>query len=252
MSLNGKVALITGAGAGIGKACAELFATNGARLVLAERDPESGRELANALRGRGCECIFVQTDVSEKTQVKAAIGTAVSRFGKLDVLYNNAGGSSPADGPVGTTSEDEFWNRIKVDLFGVWLGCHYAIPQMQRSGGGVIVNATSVLALRGTEGRDAYTAAKGGVIALTQAMAVTYAPFNIRVNAIAPGTVTTQRVLKGMGAGGSKPPHPTVTRSLLGLTEPADVAQSVLFLASDVSSKITGQTLVVDSGYSVS
>jgi NAD(P)-dependent dehydrogenase (short-subunit alcohol dehydrogenase family) len=251
MRLEGKVALITGAGAGIGRACAELFAEQGARVVIAERDDETGRAAQDVLSQKGYDSLFVKTDVSDPTSVKKVVDEAISKYGQIDILYNNAGGSSMSDGPVTTTPFDEFWNKMKVDLFGTWLGCHYVIPHMIAAGGGSIINATSVLALIGTPGRDAYTAAKGGIIALTRSMAVEFAPHKIRVNAVAPGATTTERVLKRIaqpGSGASK----TAGSSPLGLIEPREIANAVLFLGSDESLKMTGQVMVVDSGLTIS
>ena len=250
MRLAGKTALITGAGAGIGKACAELFAEEGARVVIAERDAETGQAVQEALTQKGLECLFVQTDVSDSDSVKNAVEQTVGKYGRIDILYNNAGGSTLADGPVTTAPFEEFWNKMKTDLFGVWSGCHYAIPHMIEAGGGSIINATSVLALMGTSGRDAYTTAKGGVISLTRSMAVEFAPHKIRVNAIAPGATTTERVLKRL-AQANPGPSKTAAASLLGLIEPREIAYAVLFLASDESRKMTGQVMVVDSGLTI-
>ena len=251
MRLKDKVALITGAGAGIGRACAELFCEQGAKVIIAERDAETGASIEAELRGRGLECVFVQTDVSDSDQVKAAVDRAVSEWGLLDVLYNNAGGSSLSDGKVTEIDFDEFWNKMRVDLFGVWVGCRHALPHMIAGGGGAVINATSVLAIKGTVGRDAYTAAKGGIISLTRSLAVEYAPHAIRVNAVAPGVTTTERVRKRLEQAS---PGPTATsqRSLLGTIEPREIAYTVQFLASDEARKITGQVIVVDSGLTIS
>lgn len=251
MRIKDKVALITGGGAGIGFACAELFCEEGAKVVIAELDRDAGHAAAEGLRARGFDCTFVQTDVSDGDAVKAAVDTAVQTYGKLDILYNNAGGSSLQDGRVTETAFEEFWKKMKTDLFGVWAGCHYALPHMIKGGGGAVINATSVLAIMGTEGRDAYTAAKGGIISLTRSMAVEYARHNIRVNAVAPGVTTTERVRKRLeqsNPGASK----TAQRSLLGTIEPREIGYTVLFLASDEAKKITGQTIVVDSGLTIS
>ncbi|MBE2277510.1 MAG: SDR family oxidoreductase [Rhodobacteraceae bacterium] len=251
MRLKDKTALITGAGAGIGYACAELFCEEGARVVIAELDIETGAAAAARLCERGFDCRFVQTDVSSPDSVKAAVDAIMQAHGRIDVLYNNAGGSSLQDGRVTETPFEEFWKKLQIDLHGVWAGCHYAIPHMIANGGGAVINATSVLAIMGTEGRDAYTAAKGGIISLTRSMAVEYARHGIRVNAVAPGVTTTERVRKRLeqaNPGASK----TAQRSLLGTVEPREIGYAVLFLASDEARKITGQTLIVDSGLTIS
>lgn len=250
MRLKGKVAIVTGAGAGIGRATAVLFAREGASVVVAERDADAGRATLRELEQAGGTGLFVQTDVTEPDSVQRAVDEAVRGFGRLDILYNNVGGSTLNDGPVTQAPAEEFWQKMKVDVFGTWLGCRHTIPHMIAGGGGSIVNATSMCALMGTPGKDAYTAAKGAVAALTRSMAVEFAPHKIRVNAVAPGATRTERVIRLLEQDG-------VTASiaenyLLGLVEPIDVAHAVLYLASDESRVTTGQILAVDSGITIS
>lgn len=249
MRVPGKVALITGGGAGIGRACVELFAREGAHVVIAERDVASGEAARDAVLAQGLSCIFVATDISEPEQVKNAVDTAVATFGRIDILYNNAGGSTLQDGPVTNQGFDEFWNKMRTDLFGTWLGCHYAIPYMIAQGGSVI-NASSMYALVGTPGRDAYTAAKGAITALTKSMAVEFAKHKVRVNAVAAGGTKTERVVKRIAEGGVG--QKTLDSHLLGLVNPIDIAQAVLYLGSDESPSTTGHILVVDSGLTIS
>jgi NAD(P)-dependent dehydrogenase (short-subunit alcohol dehydrogenase family) len=174
----------------------------------------------------------------------------VRSFGKLDTLYNNAGGSTSSDGPVDAIDFAEFWNKMKVDLIGTWLGCHYAIPHLRAAGGGAIVNASSMCAIIGTAGRDAYTAAKGAITALTRSMAVEYAPDRIRVNAIAPGVTATERVAARLAVPGNS--AEVAKGCLLGVIEPLEIAQAVLYLASDEARRTTGHVMVVDSGQTIS
>jgi NAD(P)-dependent dehydrogenase (short-subunit alcohol dehydrogenase family) len=249
MRLAGKVALVTGGGAGIGRACVELFAREGAKVVLAELDAETGEASARALREQGGEVVFTPTDVSRPEDMERAVALAVSEFGGLDVLYNNAGGSTLRDGPVTEAPIEEFQHKISVDLFGTWLGCRCAIPEMIKRGGGAIVNATSIVALRGVRSRDCYTAAKGGISAITRSMAVEFAEHNIRVNAIAPGSTQTERILKRRKGGNAR--SGMNERHLLGLIDPMDIAYAVLFLSCAESRKITGQVLAVDSGFTI-
>jgi NAD(P)-dependent dehydrogenase (short-subunit alcohol dehydrogenase family) len=250
MRLEGKVALITGGGAGIGRACVELFAREGARVVIAERDEASGGAVRDAVQAEGRACLFVPTDVSEPESVKQVVDTTLKTHGRIDILYNNVGGSTPRDGTVVTAPFEEFWHKMKVDVFGTWLGCHYTIPHMIAAGGGSIINASSIYALSGLPNRDAYAAAKGAITALTRSMAVEFAKHKIRVNAVAAGGTTTERVQKRMQEGGIS--QKTLDAHLLGLASPLDVAQAVLFLASDESRLTTGHVLTVDSGLTMS
>ena len=243
--LDGKVALITGGGRGIGRAAALLFAREGAQLVIAEIARADGEATAAAIREAGGQARFVATDVTVPAQVEAAVRAAVDGFGGLHVLYNNAGGATPKDGKVTDMDLDEFWRTIGVDLFGTFLGCRFAIPVMVEGGGGSIINTTSIRAMVGTAGADAYSAAKGGVRALTQALALQWAAHNIRVNAIAPGVILTERVKALL-----REDDPIYQKSLLGASDPEDVAQMALYLASDASRRVTGAILPVDSGAS--
>lgn len=250
MRLKDKVAIITGGGAGIGRACVELFAAEGARVVIAEYNLETGAAVRDGVVAAGGEAICVQTDVSSPDSMKAMVEATVAAFGRIDILYNNVGGSTLNDGPVTTVAFEEFWNKINVDLFGTWLGCHYAIPHMIAGGGGAIVNATSITALQGTKGKDAYTAAKGAIIALTRSMAVEFAEHRVRVNAVAPAGTLTERVAARVGNSDRTSLRPE--HHLLGMSDPKDVAYAVLYLASDEARTTTGHILAVDSGVSIS
>lgn len=248
--LVGKVALITGAGSGIGRQTALLFARAGAKVVIAEYNASSADETKRMVEAAGGAAIAVQTDVRDEESVERGIAAATDTYGRLDILHNNAGGSVPTDGPVGDVGVEEFWRAIKLDLLGTWLGCHYAIPELKKSGGGSIINMASMVALMGNPGKDAYTAAKGGIVALTRSMAVEYGPHKIRVNAIAPSATKTERAMKLLE--GDPIGRALVARHLVGLPEPQDIAEAALFLASDASRMITGHILPVDSGVTIS
>lgn len=245
--LEGKVAFITGAGAGIGRATAVLFAREGARVAVADIAAAAGEETAR-LAGNGA--IAVRTDVTDEASVREAIGAALQKFGRLDVLHNNAGGSTPQDGTVVDVALEEFWRVIKLDLFGTFLCCRHGIPALARSGGGSVINMSSNLALMGIHGRDCYTAAKGAIAALTRSLAVEFAPQGVRVNALAPSATMTERVKKLMA--GNPAIGKMAQAHLLGLIEPEDVANAALYLACADSRKVTGQILPVDSGVTVS
>ena len=192
--LKDKRVLITGSASGIGRAAARLFAAEGARLTLCDRDHLQNKDLAHEIDATGGHAQAIQTDVGEPDDMQNAVNTAVATYGGLDVLYNNAGGATGKDGSVTEIELDEFWRTIRVDLFGTVLGCRFAIPHLVQAGGGSIINTTSIRAMIGTEGADAYTSAKGGVVTLTRALALQWAQAGIRVNAIAPGVILTDRV----------------------------------------------------------
>ncbi|MBS0465735.1 MAG: SDR family oxidoreductase [Proteobacteria bacterium] len=250
LKLENKTALITGAGAGIGRATALLFAAEGARIAVVERNIEAGQETARLVKEQGGQALFIATDVTEPEQMEAAVTQTVSAFGGLHVLHNNAGGSTSRDSRVSEAPIDEFWARIKVDLFGTWLGCRYGIPAIIASGGGAVINMTSIFALIGTHRKDSYTAAKGAISALTRSMAVEYAAEHVRVNAIAPGATSTERVLKMMANNDAT--NLSAQNQLFGMVTPEDVAKSALFLACDDSRSTTGHILSVDGGLTIS
>ncbi|HZV50566.1 MAG TPA: glucose 1-dehydrogenase [Candidatus Dormibacteraeota bacterium] len=255
--LDGKVAIITGAGSGQGRAAARLFASEGARVVVGEVNQDTGRAAVEEIGAAGGEAVFAHCDVSREAQVKAMVELAVDTFGRLDILYNNAGlwfaargkyrpGVTDAPSPL---LEDNIWEAtIGVNLKGVYLACKYAIPEMRKAGAGSIINVSSIAALRTGRGgnSDAYTAAKGGVIAMTRTLAVEHAPYQIRCNCIIPGAIHTPL------AGPFTPEYEEAVRQSIPLGrwgQPEDVAKMALFLASSDSSWITGQFFVVDGGY---
>ncbi len=248
MRLKDKVAIITGAGAGIGKAAAEIFVREGARVVVADRDGARAESVAAAL---GDAAMAFQVDVGRSDQVKAMVDAAVARFGRLDILANNAGYGIPGT-VVGTAEED--WDALMaVNLKGVFLCCKYAIPVMAAQGGGVIVNTASNVATVGIFDRAAYVASKGGVAALTKAMALDHAKENIRVNCVAPG-VTWSSYFEKMVASTSDPEgfkNALKARAPINRwAEPQEIANCILWLASDEASFATGAMFTVDGGMS--
>lgn len=248
--LAGKVAFITGAGSGIGRQAAILFAQEGARVAAVDVSAEGGAETVRLIREDGGDSLFCHADVTEEQSVASAVRSVVTHYGGIDVLYNNAGGSSPRDGSVVTASIEEFWRVIKVDLFGTWLGCRYAIPEIIKRGGGTVVNTVSNVALMGMRNMSAYTAAKGGIAALTRATALEFGAQGVRVNAIAPSVTKTERLARRLETDPSV--QALARQHLVGLGEPLHVAYAALYLASAESGVVTGQILPVDSGVTIS
>ncbi|NQW09343.1 MAG: SDR family oxidoreductase [Alphaproteobacteria bacterium] len=251
--LAGKVAFITGGGGGIGRATAERFAEEGAKVMVADINRETGEAAAASARGRaansGGDASFVHCDVSDMASVEAAVAETVTRFGKLNVLHNNAGGSTTEDGPVTEAPVEEFWRAITLDLFGTFLCSKVAIPRIIEAGGGSVINMSSNVALMALPGRDCYTAAKGGIASMTRSMAVEYAPHKIRVNAIAPSVTLSDRVKRLLR---EVPEIEKISQShLLGLGLPIHIADMAVYLAADESAITTGQIMSVDSGVTV-
>jgi len=246
--LDGKVAFITGAAGGIGRAICARYIEEGAQIAAADIQAEAVAEcLAEASAGeRG---LALACDITDPASVRRAIADTVARYGRLDILCNVAGGSSAADARVTEAPDEEFWRVIKLDLYGTFLCCKHAIPEIARSGGGAIVNMASMVALMALTERDCYTAAKGGVASMTRSMAVEYAPDNIRVNAIAPGLVLTPRV-EGLLSERDELRR-LAAQHLLGPCRPLDIAEMAVYLGSGESRVVTGQVLSVDSGVTI-
>lgn len=252
--LEGKVAMITGGGGGIGRATAIRFAEEGAKVAVLDIDIALGEESARLAReaggNSGGDAIFIATDITEHEPVKKAVDETVSRFGGLHILHNNAGGSTLDDGPVTEAPDEEFWRCIKLDLWGTFLCSKHGIPAIIASGtGGSVINMSSNVALMALPGRDCYTAAKGGVASMTRSMAVEYAPHKIRVNAIAPSVTLSDRVKKLLQ--GSPEIAKIGEQHLLGFGQPIHIANMAVYLASDESEITTGQILSVDSGVTI-
>lgn len=248
--LRNKVALITGGGTGIGKTTAKLFANEGARIAIIDWAEEAGERSAKEINMLGGEAYFFKADVSEPEQMEGAFNKAFKKLGKINILHNNAGGSTARDGTASQLPIDEWWRTIKIDLFGTFLGCRFGIPLIANSGGGSIINMTSVRAIVGSRGAAAYSTAKGGIVSLTKALVSECASENIRINAIAPGVIQTERVKKLLDNAEATGNDQIAARHLLGLGEPEDVANLALFLASDNARLITGAIVPVDSGTS--
>ena len=250
--LEGKVAFITGAGAGIGRASARLFAEEGAAVVIAEKNAEAGAGVAAEIERAGGRALAVPTDVTQEDSIARAVGAAAARFGAIHVLFNCAGGSIPQDGPVAEVDLAVWDHTIGLDLKGTFLCCRHVIPQIVAAGGGAVVNASSVVALRG-QSAHVYSAAKGGILSLTRSLAATYGRQGVRVNAICPGIVLSERIKarvqtglleQAASVGLSVESHP------FSLGEPEDIARIALFLASDEARMIHGATIPADGGMS--
>ena len=245
--LENKVAVITGGGSGMGREAAVLFAKEGARVVIADWIAEGGEETVRMIKGAGGEATFVKVDVSKADDVKKMIRTAVDTYGKLNILYNNAGVPGKW-APTTEWTEEEYQKVMDVNVKGVWLGMKYAIPEMLKAGGGSIINTASVAADACQRGSVLYAASKGGVISMSLVTAVEYASQNIRVNCIKPGSILTPLAISIIEL------NPEIRKSIEAATpqhrmgRPEEVAYLALFFASDESSHITGQKLSVDGG----
>jgi NAD(P)-dependent dehydrogenase (short-subunit alcohol dehydrogenase family) len=244
--LAGKVAFVAGGTSGIGQATAAMFAAEGARVAITGRRAIEGEAVAKAILEAGGEAIFVQMDVGEADQVERAVRATVDRFGRLDILFANAGGSSAADGPVTTVPIEEFWRTTRVNLFGTLLCSRFAIPEMIRGGGGSVINMASITGFGTTQGRDAYSAAKAGVMALTRSTAREYVADGVRVNAIAPAAVRTERILAMIQV--VPEAQAIVDAQALGLIDPREIGHAAVFLASDESRTLTGQVIAINGG----
>jgi NAD(P)-dependent dehydrogenase (short-subunit alcohol dehydrogenase family) len=246
--LTGKIAIVTGASAGIGRAAAFALAAEGASVVVADVDIDRGEQVAREISDKGDTATFIRTDVSDDASVAALVAETVARFGGLDVAFNNAGiEGTPA--PTADCSPENWQRTIAVNLTGTWQCMRHEIPQMLKRGGGSIVNMSSVAGLVGFASVPAYVASKHGVVGLTKTAALEYADQHIRVNAVCPGIIDTEMIERFTGG------QPDAQAALLA-TEPVgrlgrtdEIADVVVWLCSDRSSFVTGQAIAVDGGF---
>ena len=248
MRLQGKVALITGGASGMGRVASLLFAAEGAGVVLTDLNDELGEATASEITEAGGQALYVHADVSREADAEAMVGAAIDRFGKLSILYNNAGVMLPTDGSVHTTDESVWDLTLAVNVKGVAFGCKYGVPAMVASGGGSIINVASFVAWLGAAtSQTAYTASKGAVLAMTREIAVEYARKGIRCNALCPGPIETPLLMQLL-SDEEKKQRRFVHIPMGRLGQAEELAKAALFLASDDSSYMTGTSLIVDGG----
>jgi NAD(P)-dependent dehydrogenase (short-subunit alcohol dehydrogenase family) len=250
MKFQGKVAIVTGSGVGIGLAAALAFGRDGASLAIVDRDPEQSQAALRAVEAIGNPVIYCQTDVSQPDEVSAMVERVAGEWGRLDILVNNAGIYVQADA-VATSEQD--WDRVLgVNLTGAFLCTKYAVPKMIQGGGGVIVNVASEAGLVGIKNQVAYNVSKGGLIALTRSCAVDFAGRGVRVNCVCPGTTDTPLVRAAVGRAedpAAARRHLEEIRPMNRLGKPEEIASAILYLASDESGYATGAVLSIDGGY---
>ena len=252
MRLADKVAIITGAGSGMGRAAAQMFAAEGASVVVADYDEAAGSETAALVTQSGGEASFVRADVSEEADAKAMVDHAVARFGRVDALYNNAGVMPERDHSVIDT-DVATWDRVMaINVRGVFLACKYAIPRMVDQGSGSVINISSFVALLGCSvPQDAYTASKGAVLSLTRSLAVQFAPHGVRSNAICPGPIETPMLMEWL-LKDDEARQVRLARNPTGrFGKPEEIVNVAIYLASDESRWTNGANFVVDGGISV-
>lgn len=251
MRLANKVALITGAGSGMGRLAAQVFAREGASVVAMEMNADALKETVALVEGDGGSIIGVRADVTAPADVQRAVAEGVRAFGRLNVLYNNAGIFPDDDTSVIETDDAVLQRVLNVNLKGVWLCCKYGIPELIKAGGGSVINVASFVALLGcTVPQDAYTASKGAVLSLTRSLAVQYGPHNVRANALCPGPILTP-MLESLFPSEEERLKRLKRIPLGRFGRAEDIVNAALYLASDESSWTTGTTFVVDGGISV-
>jgi NAD(P)-dependent dehydrogenase (short-subunit alcohol dehydrogenase family) len=251
--LEGKVAIVTGGGSGFGEASCKLFAKEGAKVVVADWKPEGGERVAQEIKDAGGEATFAKTDVSKSADIQRMVKTAVDNYGKLDILFNNAGMQWGPDGPISydvhSYPEEEAEQVIDINFKGNFLGMKYAIPEMLKNKGGSIISTASSCVFSACQGHAVYAGTKGGIYSLARSVAVEYAKKGIRCNTIGPGPGRTPFHTEYIEL------HPHGWKTIVNAipmkraAEPEDVAWAALFFASDESKYITGQNLMVDGGY---
>jgi NAD(P)-dependent dehydrogenase (short-subunit alcohol dehydrogenase family) len=246
--LQDKVAIITGGAGGIGRQTALLFAREGAHVLVTDVNDAGGQETVDSIKAAGGDARYLHTDVSKATDCEAMVKRAESEFGGLDILFNNAGIMHSDDGNAMQTSEDVWDLTMNINLKGVYLGCKYGIPALQRRGGGAVINTASFVAVLGAATPQlAYTASKGGVLALTRELAVIHARENIRCNALCPGPLHTKLLMDFLDTEAKKQRRLVhIPMGRFGLAE--EMAKAALFLASDDASYVTGADFLVDGG----
>jgi len=257
--LDSKVAFITGAGAGIAKASALAFCREGAKVAIIELNAETGRAAERDVRAVGGDALFIETDVTQDDSVRRAVDAAVAKFGQLNVIMNCAGGSLEEDVPVHQMDLKVWHHTINLNLLHPFLTCRHGIPHLIQAGGGSIVNVTSHLGLMGSV-KPAYAATKGGIISFTKTLAAQYVQHNIRANAVAPGSIRTERQIKRYENKDyllAEKPGPAARARMLAQKlypyskgDPGDIAEIAVFLASDESRMLTGTTIAADGGRS--
>ena len=246
--LDGKIALITGAGSGIGRASALTFAREGAKVAVADKLVDGGRETVRMVEAAGGTASFIEVDVSDAASVEAMVNATVETYGRIDCAYNNAGIEGQV-APTDSYADDMFDKVIAVNLTGVWLCMKYEIPRLLEHGGGAIVNTASGAGLIGVAGLSAYVASKHGVIGLTKTAALEYAKSGIRVNAVCPGLIQTPMVER-LTADQPQLGEALVAMEPVGRTgRPEEIAESVVWLCSDAASFVTGHAMSVDGGF---
>ena len=246
--LQGKVTLVTGAGAGIGRASALAFSREGAKVVVSDINDAGGQETVKMIEANGGAAVFIHSDVAKAGDVERLIGGAVKKYGRLDCAFNNAG----IEGALAPTHEctDENWDRIiATNLKGIWLCMRYELNQMLKQGGGVIVNMASVAGLIGFAGLPAYTASKHGVVGLTKTAALEFAAKNIRVNAVCPGVIHTEMIDRLTHKDPGQERAFTALEPMARMGNPEEIGEAAVWLCSPAASFVTGVALAVDGGY---
>lgn len=242
--LQDKVAIVTGAGSGIGRGIALLFAKEGAAVVVADIDVPGGEETVKLIRADGCEAVFSKSDVSRAADVEELVNLATGSYRRLDILVNNAGIMAAEPRFVSDLSEEAWERTININLKSVFLCCKYSLPELMKTGRGSIINISSIAAVRRSP-NYAYAASKGGIVAFTQSLALQYGEYNIRANAVCPGAVTTPGTIARRKKGNA---IDFATRLLKKEGAPEDIGHVCVYLASDESAYVTGSVLVIDGG----